>query len=86
MSLDPAAQAALDEVLGRDDPAILGIILTGSAARGMATERSDVDVYVVLTDEAEAGRDSIKTRAIDEIPKTLAEVEEVEPWGGEYYG
>jgi hypothetical protein len=86
MSLDPAAQAALDEVLGRDDPAILGIILTGSAARGMATERSDVDVYVVLTDEAEAGRDSIKTRAIDEIPKTLAEVEEVEPWGSEYYG
>jgi hypothetical protein len=86
MSLNAAAQAALDEVVGRDDPAILGIVLTGSAARGMATERSDVDVYVVLTDEAEAGRDSIKTPAIDEIPKTLAEVEDVSPWGSEYYG
>ena len=81
-----AAQAALDEVLARDDPAILGIVLSGSAARGMATERSDVDVYVVLTDEEEARRESIKTPAIDEIPKNMADLEDVPMWGSEYYG
>jgi predicted nucleotidyltransferase len=87
MTLNAEAQAALDEVLARDDPSILGIVLSGSAARtGMATERSDVDVFVVLTDEAEAGRQSIKTPAIDEIPKSMADVEDVEPWGSEYYG
>ena len=31
---------------------MLGLVLSGSAARGMATERSDLDIYVVLTDEA----------------------------------
>jgi predicted nucleotidyltransferase len=90
MSLDQrlgaAARAALDEVLSRDDPAILGIVLSGSAARGMATEHSDVDVFVVLTDEAEAGRESIKSAAIDEIPKNMADIEDVELWGSEYYG
>ena len=81
MSLDrqvgAAAQAALDEVLARDDPAVLGIVLSGSAARGMATERSDVDVYVVLTDEEADRRESRKTPAIDEIPKSMADLEDV---------
>jgi hypothetical protein len=37
-----AAQAALDELVARDDPTIVGLVLSGSAARGdMATERSD---------------------------------------------
>lgn len=84
--LGAAAQAALDEVLARDDPAILGIVLSGSAARGMATERSDVDVFVVLTDEEEARRESIKTPAIDEIPKNLADLEDVPMSGSAYYG
>lgn len=46
--ISDAARAALDELIGRDDPTILGLVLSGSAARGMATERSDVDVYVVV--------------------------------------
>ena len=87
MSLSREAQAALDEVLGRDDPDILGIVLTGSAARaGMATEHSDVDVYVVLTDEARAGRTTRKTPAIDEIPQSLADLEDVPQWGGDDWG
>ena len=86
MSLSPQARAALDEVLARDDPAILGLVLSGSAARGMATERSDVDVFVVLTDEEEARRESIRTPAIDEIPKNMADLEDVPMWGSEYYG
>ncbi|MEV4351637.1 nucleotidyltransferase domain-containing protein [Actinoplanes sp. NPDC049596] len=35
----------MDEV--RDDPAVVGLVLTGSHARGLATARSDVDAYVV---------------------------------------
>ena len=82
MSLSPEARAALDEVLAREDPDILGIVLSGSAARGdMATERSDVDVYVVLTDAEADRRESRKTPAIDEIPKSMADLEEVMPWG-----
>lgn len=45
---------ALHELHGRvlHDPNVVGVVLTGSQARrGMATDRSDVDVYVVLGDE-----------------------------------
>jgi hypothetical protein len=86
MSLNPDAQAALDEVLARPDPAILGIVLTGSAARGIATEHSDVDVFVVLTDDAAEGRETSRSPAIDEIPHTLADLEDVPPWGHDEYG
>ncbi|MEJ7627995.1 MAG: nucleotidyltransferase domain-containing protein [Nocardioidaceae bacterium] len=43
--------AELRALLGRvhDEPNVVGLVLTGSVARqGMATSRSDVDVYVVL--------------------------------------
>jgi Nucleotidyltransferase domain len=86
MSLSPEAQTALDEVLARQDPAILGIVLSGSAARGIATEHSDVDVVVVLTDDAAEGRETSRSPAIDEIPHTLADLEDVPPWGHGEYG
>lgn len=70
-----ASRAALREILERDHPAILGVVLSGSAARGMANEHSDVDVYVVRTDEAGAGRETSRAPAIDEIPVTLGELE-----------
>lgn len=73
--VSPAAAAALAEIVGRQDPGILGLVLSGSAARGMATERSDVDVFVVLTQEAAAGRSTTHSPAVDEIPVTLAELE-----------
>ncbi|MGI8522613.1 MAG: nucleotidyltransferase domain-containing protein [Nocardioides sp.] len=76
-----AALAALDELVARDDPSILGLVLSGSAARGMATERSDVDVYVVRADNG--GRETSRSPAIDEIPTTLTELEEVSPYGSE---
>ncbi|MEO6512392.1 MAG: nucleotidyltransferase domain-containing protein [Nocardioides sp.] len=85
-SLAPEAQAALEEVLARDDPAILGVVLTGSAARGIPTEHSDVDVYVVLTDEARVGRTTSHGRYIDEIPQSLADLEDVPQWGGDEWG
>ena len=61
MTLNREAQAALDEIVARDDPNILGIVLSGSAARGIATEHSDVDVFVVLTDEAAEGRQTSRS-------------------------
>jgi predicted nucleotidyltransferase len=86
MSLSREAQAALDEVLARADPAILGIVLSGSAARGIATEHSDVDVFVVLTDEAAEGLETSRSPAIDEIPQTMTDLEDVPPWGHPEYG
>jgi hypothetical protein len=78
--LNDAARAALDEIQSRDDPTIVGLVLSGSAARGMATERSDVDVYVVR-DEQDDDRQTLHSDAIDEIPRGLTELEQVAPFG-----
>jgi predicted nucleotidyltransferase len=87
MTLGPQAQAALDEVLAREDPSIIGVVLSGSAARtGMATEHSDVDVFVVRTDEGAEGRTTSRSRYIDEVPQTLADLQDVPMWGGAEYG
>jgi predicted nucleotidyltransferase len=82
VNVPAAADAALAEVLGRDDPAIVGVVLTGSAARGMANEHSDVDVYVVLVDGAEP-REAEKSRFLDELPVMLKELETPEVFGTE---
>ena len=74
--LPDTALDALVELLAREDHAIMGIILTGSAARGMATKHSDVDVIVVRDEgESESAREVTRSSAIDEIPMTLAELE-----------
>ncbi len=84
--LNSDARAALDELTLREDPEILGLVLSGSAARGdMATERSDVDVFVVYADQGD--RTTKKVTAIDEIPVTLAELEEIPEFGtGGWFG
>lgn len=83
--ISDAARAALDELVSRDDPTILGLVLSGSAARGdMATERSDVDVFVVRDDDARGEKRA--TSAIDEIPISLADIERVDRHGtGDWY-
>lgn len=82
--ISDAARAALDELVGRDDTSILGLVLSGSAARGMATERSDVDVFVVRDDAVE--REKSQSAAIDEIPISLADLERVDRYGtGDWY-
>jgi predicted nucleotidyltransferase len=78
--LPVAAREALAALLRRQDPTIVGLVLTGSAARGLATENSDADV-IVVRDEAAAGLRVIREEAIDEIPMTLAEIETVLPIG-----
>lgn len=62
---------------------LLGLVLSGSAARGMATERSDLDVYVILTGDAARERHTTKTTAVDEIPVALSELEDIPPFGSE---
>ncbi|MBO0844619.1 MAG: nucleotidyltransferase domain-containing protein [Nocardioides sp.] len=77
--LSSAAREALDELVARDDPTILGLVLSGSAARGMATERSDVDVYVVRDDDVE--RVTSHSATIDEIYCSVADLERVDRHG-----
>ena len=74
------ARAALEELVSREDPTILGLVLSGSAARGdMATERSDVDVYVVRDDDVE--RETSHSTSIDEIYWSVTDLEQVDRHG-----
>lgn len=54
---------------------LLGVVLSGSAGRGMGTERSDLDVYVVLASGAATARQTSRTPQIDEIPIGMDELE-----------
>ena len=76
------AQQALDELLARNDPSIRGVILSGSAARGMATGHSDVDVFVVRETEADIQHmQTTRSAAIDEVPDSLQALEDVSSYG-----
>jgi len=77
--LSPSAREALDKLVARDDPTILGLVLSGSAARGIATELSDVDVYLVRDDDME--RETNHSAAIDEIYWSVADLEKVDRYG-----
>jgi hypothetical protein len=58
------------------DPEVVGLVLTGSQARGMATEHSDTDVYVVVRDHGATWSTS-RTPALDTIVVPLAELTDV---------
>jgi hypothetical protein len=62
----------LEQVLARDDPRVLGVILTGSRARGMATGWSDYDVTTVVADQEEPWRHDSRTGGLDEVVCTPA--------------
>ncbi|GAA3285856.1 hypothetical protein GCM10020218_046730 [Dactylosporangium vinaceum] len=64
----------LDEVLHRAgaDPGVLGVILTGSHARGLATAHSDVDVTVVVAEQEVPWRHVTRTAVLDEVVCTAA--------------
>lgn len=75
------------DVAHRNDAAhgtdFLGLVLSGSVGRGVSTHRSDVDVYVVLTEEGVQGRNTTRSTTVDEIPVALSELEEVPTFGSE---
>ena len=85
--LSPAQQAALVDLVERNDHAhgddLLGIVLTGSAGRGYATEHSDLDVMVVLSDEAASSRTTDRSPDVDEIPVRWSDLLTVAPFGTE---
>lgn len=62
---------------------MLGLVLSGSATRGMATVRSDLDVYVVLFDDSVPGRRTTRSTPVDEIPVSLSKLEAVPPFGSQ---
>ncbi|MCY4726309.1 nucleotidyltransferase domain-containing protein [Nocardioides sp. STR2] len=64
---------------------LLGLVLSGSAGRGFATERSDLDVVVVLSDEAAAGRESTHSPDVDEAVDSWSELLTVPPFGTEHW-
>jgi Nucleotidyltransferase domain len=72
--------AALAELhrRARTDGNIRGLVVSGSVARGVATDYSDIDVYVVL-DRAGPGWTTTRTPEIDTIVVTLAELEYLVP-------
>jgi hypothetical protein len=49
----------------------------------MATDRSDLDVFVVLSDEAAAGRTTAHSPDVDEIPWSRSELDTVGAFGTE---
>jgi predicted nucleotidyltransferase len=59
------------------DPAVLGVILTGSVARGMATEHSDADVIVVVPERGGQWTESTHTADLDTIVVSLADLSNV---------
>ncbi len=61
----------------------LGLVLTGSAGRAMATRHSDLDVFVVLSDEAATDRRTSRSSQVDEIPWPLSEMDTVAAFGTE---
>ena len=54
-----------------------------SSARGMASAHSDLDVYVVLSEDAERERRTTRTTAVDEIPVSLSQLDNVPPFGSQ---
>ncbi|MBF5083080.1 hypothetical protein [Quadrisphaera sp. INWT6] len=75
----------LREVAQRNEVAhgdgLLGLVLSGSAGRGLAASRSDVDVYVVLTDIAAAQRTADRSDEVDELPVAMSELQAVPSFG-----
>ncbi len=87
--LTPAQQDTIVALAERNDAAhgadLLGIVLSGSAARDRATERSDLDVVVVLADEAAASRRTENSAEVDEIVDSWSELVTIAPFGTEHW-
>ncbi len=83
--LSPERRNLLIDVARRNDADhgenLLGLVLSGSAGRGVATDWSDLDVFVVLTDTGMPGRATRHSATVDEIPVTISNLERVPAFG-----
>jgi Nucleotidyltransferase domain len=71
---DAEARDLLDEVINSEASLALGFVVTGSIARGTATRNSDLDVYVVLPDDAPP-RPVARSLRLDVIPISISGIE-----------
>jgi hypothetical protein len=76
-------EALAERNLADHGDGFLGLVLSGSAGREMATSWSDLDVFVVLSDEASADRATTRSSDVDEIPWALSELTTVGEFGTE---
>lgn len=75
--------SAYDDLVARAtaDPDVVGLILTGSAARGLATEYSDRDVLVVLDAFTDAWSEpATHTPELDTIPYLVEWIADTRVW------
>lgn len=70
------------------DDDFLGLVLSGSAGRGLDTERSDLDLLVILTSEVVNGPRApwLHTAELELIPLSLEHLETVAGFGDPQYG
>lgn len=68
--MHPHHEAAIARVIERyrDESGVLGILLAGSLAHGTATEQSDVDIMLVVSDDDLAERRAANTTAFSDTP------------------
>ena len=80
-----SAASMLLDVARRNEAAFgeefLGLVLSGSAGRGLATDRSDLDVHVVLAESVRTMPEVARSPELDEIPVRLDRLEAVPPFG-----
>ncbi|MBB2946405.1 putative nucleotidyltransferase [Actinoplanes lutulentus] len=85
--LSPAHRDLLEALAHRNaadyGPKLLGLVLSGSAGREMATERSDLDVFVVLTNNGGRGPETSRSATLDETIVAISDLERVSPFGSE---
>src|SRR5690242_8393618 len=62
---------------------LVGLVLSGSAGRGVATDRSDLDVFTVLADTGGRGPETSRSAALDETIIAISDLERVPPFGTE---
>lgn len=68
-----------DELVTRAeaDPAVLGLVLSGSVARDRATEHSDTDVFVIVAQFGGQWTQTTRTPELDTIVVPLDELADV---------
>lgn len=60
---------------------LLGVVLSGSAGRDVATERSDLDIFTVLADTGGRGPGTSRSAALDETIVAISDLKRVPPFG-----
>lgn len=70
---DAKARSLLDEVMDSEASLALAFVVTGSVARGTVTPQSDLDLYVVLPDDAPP-RTVSRSPLLDTVPIAISKL------------